>query len=70
MKIEVEVRVKVTEKGEARTVTYSQREEVEVGDNFRFVQTEARKIIDHVEELALAAVAVQYVPLNTEKGTA
>ena len=62
MKIEVEVRVKIVETGDKRVVHYSQAETIDVSDNPRFAQHDARKAIDHVEELVLTAVAVQYPP--------
>lgn len=62
MKIEVEIRVKITENADARTVTSSEQFVQRVGDNPRFVVGEARKALDHVEENILTAIAIAYPP--------
>lgn len=62
MKIEVEIRVKITENSESRTVTSSEQLVQQVGDNPRFVSGEARKALGHVEENILTAIALAYPP--------
>lgn len=60
MIIEVEIRAKVIENGNARTVTYNQHEQKEVGDNPALVQKELRVLAGHVQELVMSGIAVQY----------
>lgn len=66
MKIEVEIRIKITENADARTVTSSEQLVQRVGDNPLFVVEDTRKVVDHVEENILAAVALAYPPKSTD----